>query len=42
MDFANKQMEISTQLNLTIYLGLYWIRKPMVYRHDLLIMSIML
>ena len=42
MDIKNKQMEISTQLNLMIYFGLSWIRKLMVYRHCLEIMSIML
>ena len=42
MDITNKQMEISTQLNSMIYFGLSWIRKLMVYRHGLEVMSIML
>ena len=40
MDVTNKQMEISTQLKSMIYFGLSWIRKLMVYRHGLEIMSI--
>ena len=42
LDITNKQMEISTQLNSMIYIGLSWNTKLTVYRHDLLIMSIML